>query len=43
VQAGHSGAFGLVVGVNRSPAPGALTQAGAHVEVSDLSDVRLSR
>jgi HAD superfamily hydrolase (TIGR01509 family) len=39
VQAGRAGGFGLVIGVNRSSAAGALLEHGAHVEVADLADV----
>jgi alpha,alpha-trehalase len=41
VRAGRAGAFGLVVGVNRSGCRGALTSEGADVEVSDLADVSI--
>jgi alpha,alpha-trehalase len=36
VQAGRSGGFGLVVGVNRGGRPGSLLENGADVELTDL-------
>ena len=41
VQAGRSGGFTLVIGVNRSSAPGRLRDSGADIEVADLRQVRL--
>jgi alpha,alpha-trehalase len=41
VQAGRSGGFALIIGVNRSSTPGRLLDSGAHVEVADLGQVRL--
>jgi trehalose 6-phosphate phosphatase len=43
VQAGHAGAFGVVIGVNRSGSQGTLTKNGADVEVHDLSEVEVAR
>jgi trehalose 6-phosphate phosphatase len=42
VQAGCAGGFGLVIGVNRSSAHGALLENGADVEVRDLSEVSVA-
>lgn len=42
VQAGRSGGFRLVIGVNRGDRAGALVEQGAHVEISDLSEVDLT-
>ncbi len=42
VEAGRRGAFGLVIGVDRTGHPGDLWQAGADVVVSDLSEVRVA-
>jgi beta-phosphoglucomutase family hydrolase len=39
VMAGHAGGFGLVIGVARRATPAALTQAGADVVVTDLSEL----
>jgi beta-phosphoglucomutase-like phosphatase (HAD superfamily) len=39
VRAGRAGGFGLVIGVNRSPAANALLEHGADVEVTDLAEV----
>ena len=39
VQAGRSGGFGLVVGVDRTGNPDALTAAGADVVVEDLAEL----
>lgn len=39
VEAGVAGEFGLVVGVDRSGDPDRLSQAGAHVVVSDLREL----
>ncbi len=39
VEAGVRGRFGLVIGVDRTHHPEALTDAGAHLVVSQLSDV----
>ncbi len=39
VQAGRSGGFGLVIGVDRHGDPEALRAAGADVVVSDLSEL----
>ena len=39
VEAGHAGAFGLVVGVNRGVGADRLTQAGADVVVDDLAEL----
>jgi alpha,alpha-trehalase len=39
VEAGRRGGFGLVVGVRRVGAPGALLAAGAHVEVQHLGEL----
>ncbi|WP_257461789.1 trehalose-phosphatase [Archangium lipolyticum] len=41
VQAGRRGHFGLVLGVRRAGPEGALVRAGADVEVTDLSTVRV--
>jgi trehalose 6-phosphate phosphatase len=41
VEAGRRGGFGLVIGVRRSGPEGALVRAGADVEVTDLSTVRV--
>ena len=41
VQAGRSGGFALVIGVNRSATPGRLLDSGADIEVGDLGQVRL--
>jgi HAD superfamily hydrolase (TIGR01509 family) len=41
VQAGHSGGFGLVIGINRGSVAGTLLAHGADREVSDLAQVRL--
>nr|MBF0685380.1 beta-phosphoglucomutase family hydrolase [Pseudomonas sp.] len=41
VQAGHAGAFGFVIGVDRGANRQALIDAGAHVVVDDLKQVRL--
>ncbi|OJH40197.1 HAD family hydrolase [Cystobacter ferrugineus] len=41
VRAGHLGGFALVIGVRRSGEAGALLRAGAHVEVEELSAVRV--
>ena len=43
VEAGRAGGFRLVVGVNRSPAAGDLVAHGAHVEVTDLSEVEIGQ
>lgn len=42
VQAGRAGGFALVIGVNRSSTQGRLLGSGAHVEVADLSEVRVA-
>jgi alpha,alpha-trehalase len=42
VQAGISGGFGLVIGVDRTHHPEALADAGAHLVVARLSDVPLA-
>ena len=42
VQAGRAGGFGLVIGVNRGQARGALLKTGADVEVQDLGEVMVS-
>ena len=39
VKAGRSGGFALVIGVNRSTAPGRLAADGADVEVADLAEI----
>ena len=39
VQAGHAGAFGLVVGVSRKNDEDALAQSGADVVVHDLAEL----
>jgi beta-phosphoglucomutase family hydrolase len=39
VQAGRSGGFGTVIGVNRSPAKGELLAHGADAEVADLGEI----
>ncbi|KAA1428114.1 HAD family hydrolase [Nocardioides antri] len=39
VQAGAAGGFGLVVGVDRGAGATALTEAGAHVVVTDLAEL----
>jgi alpha,alpha-trehalase len=41
VEAGRDGGFALVIGVNRSSAPGRLLDHGAHVEVADLKEVHV--
>jgi trehalose-phosphatase len=41
VEAGRRGGFGLVIGVDRTRHPGALTEAGADVVVSDLGEVEV--
>jgi trehalose 6-phosphate phosphatase len=41
VEAGRRGGFGCVIGVRRSGPEGALVEAGADVEVTDLSTVRV--
>jgi alpha,alpha-trehalase len=41
VEAGRRGGFGRVLGVRRSDSEGALVAAGADVEVTDLSTVRV--
>jgi alpha,alpha-trehalase len=41
VQAGHSGRFGVVVGVNRGAHDGDLLRNGATIEVRDLSELVL--
>jgi alpha,alpha-trehalase len=41
VEAGRSGGFGLVIGVNRSDQAAALCDAGADVVVDDLAEVTL--
>lgn len=43
VQAGRAGRFGLVVGVNRGGPSGTLTEEGANIEVSDLSEVVVTK
>ncbi len=42
VPAGREGGFAVIIGVNRSMAPGRLLDCGADVEVVDLKDVSLS-
>jgi alpha,alpha-trehalase len=42
VDAGRRGGFGLVVGVDRTGHPEDLVAAGAHVAVSDLSEVQIA-
>jgi len=42
VAAGRAGGFKLVIGVNRNGQPGRLREAGADIEVGDLSEVELS-
>ncbi len=42
VQAGRAGGFALVIGVNRTPHPGALLAEGADREVSDLGSVTVA-
>ncbi|MCX6398833.1 MAG: HAD-IA family hydrolase [Propionibacteriales bacterium] len=39
VAAGHAGAFGLVIGVDRGAGPGALHDAGADLVVTDLEQL----
>jgi beta-phosphoglucomutase family hydrolase len=39
VAAGAAGEFGLVIGVDRGAGPEALTEAGAHLVVSDLAEL----
>lgn len=41
VEAGNKGGFGMVVGVNRGDQENALKQAGAHLVVKDLSEIRV--
>jgi trehalose-phosphatase len=41
VQAGRAGAFGLVIGVDRTGTPERLKEHGAHVVVADLAEVTL--
>jgi len=41
VQAGQSGGFGMVIGINRGAPPGTLLSHGADREVADLAEVRL--
>lgn len=41
VAAGHSGRFGLTIGVDRNGNAAALREAGANIVVSDLADIRL--
>jgi alpha,alpha-trehalose phosphorylase len=43
VQAGCRGAFGLVVGIDRSGNPAALQRAGADIVVGDLAEIPLER
>lgn len=43
VQAGRRGGFGLVIGVDRSDHAQELKDAGAHVVVADLAEVRVAR
>jgi alpha,alpha-trehalase len=43
VHAGRAGGFGMVIGVNRSSATGALLQHGADVEVTDLAEVEVQQ
>lgn len=40
VQAGRSGGFGLVIGVDRTGDPGALREGGADIVVGDLGELR---
>lgn len=42
VQAGRRGGFGLVVGVDRTGHPEELLVAGAHITVSDLSEIKVA-
>jgi HAD superfamily hydrolase (TIGR01509 family) len=42
VQAGHSGGFGLVVGVDRGVGAQRLTDSGADVVVADLAELASS-
>jgi trehalose 6-phosphate phosphatase len=42
VQAGRAGAFGLVVGVDRSGQADALREAGADIVISDLGELELA-
>lgn len=41
VAAGRQGGFGLVVGIDRTGAPGVLAEAGADIVVGDLADLPL--
>jgi len=41
-EAGRRGGFGLVVGVDRTGHPDDLVAAGAHIAVSDLSEVQIA-
>jgi beta-phosphoglucomutase family hydrolase len=41
VEAGRAGGFKLVIGVNRDGPPGRLKEAGADIEVGDLSEIEL--
>jgi len=41
VEAGKAGGFKLVIGVNRDGPPGRLREAGADIEVTDLSEIEL--
>jgi beta-phosphoglucomutase family hydrolase len=41
VEAGKAGGFKLVIGVNRDGKPGRLRDAGADIEVTDLSEIEL--
>ncbi|HXH21168.1 MAG TPA: beta-phosphoglucomutase family hydrolase [Dehalococcoidia bacterium] len=43
VQAGRAGGFAAVIGINRSGPPGFLREAGATIEVRDLSELEMSR
>ncbi len=42
VEAGRLGGFGLVVGVDRTGHPEELLASGAHIAVSDLSEVKIA-
>lgn len=42
VQAGRAGGFGLVIGVNRSPAEGTLLESGADIVVRDLNEMTVT-
>jgi beta-phosphoglucomutase-like phosphatase (HAD superfamily) len=43
VEAGRRGGFGLVVGVDRTGSAAQLAEAGAHLVVTDLSELSVER